>query len=260
MNVNMQQATQAAKKMADAGGDSHFLEEQMNPTRIKQYLDSGKDYDKVKGMKWLLAMMSKGRDASEFFSDVVKNVVAKSVEVKKMVYMYLSHYCDFNHQCRELALLSINSFQKDLAASNQLVRAMALRVMTSIRVPDVIQIQLLAVKKCAGDSSPYVRKCAANAIAKLVSLSDGAEQESCDQFVATLLNDTSPMVLGSAVTAFAEVCPQNWAIFHPNYRKLCQLLVLCRVPSRDFIDVGATAAWRRATRHSRRGDGAEGMI
>merc|ERR1712025_581960 len=35
-------------------------------------------------MKWLLAMMSKGRDASEFFSDVVKNVVAKSVEVKKM--------------------------------------------------------------------------------------------------------------------------------------------------------------------------------
>ena len=51
MNVSMQQATQAAK-MADAGGDSHFLEEQMNPTRIKQYLDSGKDYDKVKGMKW----------------------------------------------------------------------------------------------------------------------------------------------------------------------------------------------------------------
>ena len=48
----MQQAMQAAKKMADAGPDSHFLEEQMNPTRIKQYLDSGKDYDKVKGMKW----------------------------------------------------------------------------------------------------------------------------------------------------------------------------------------------------------------
>ena len=187
----------------------------------------GRFFSDFGAVRRLLAMMSIGRDASEFFSDVVKNVVSKSVEVKKMVYMYLSHYCDFNHQCRELALLSINSFQKDLAASNQLVRAMALRVMTSIRVPDVIQIQLLAVKKCAGDSSPYVRKCAANAIAKLVSLSDGAEQESCDQFVATLLNDTSPMVLGSAVTAFAEVCPQNWAIFHPNYRKLCQLLADC---------------------------------
>lgn len=41
-------------------GDSHFLDEQMNPTRIKQYLDSTRDYDKAKGMKWLLAMMSKG--------------------------------------------------------------------------------------------------------------------------------------------------------------------------------------------------------
>jgi vesicle coat complex subunit len=53
-------------------GESHFLEEQMNPVRIKQYLDAPRDYDKAKGMKWLLAMMSKGRDASEFFSDVVK--------------------------------------------------------------------------------------------------------------------------------------------------------------------------------------------
>ena len=91
---------QAASKMGPVSGDSHFLEEQMNPARIKQYLDSNRDYDKAKGMKWLLAMMSKGRDASEFFSDVVKNVVAKSVEVKKMVYMYLSHYCDANHSCR----------------------------------------------------------------------------------------------------------------------------------------------------------------
>ena len=100
----------------------------------------------------------------------MKNVVAKSVEVKKMVYMYLSHYCDANHACREMALLSINSFQKDLAASNQLIRAMALRVMTSIRVADIIQIQLLAVRKCASDSSPYVRKCAANAISKIYKL------------------------------------------------------------------------------------------
>ena len=74
MNVNMQQATQAAKKMADAGGDSHFLEEQMNPTRIKQYLDSGKDYDKVKGMKWCargVPSLSRHRRASSPGEEVV---------------------------------------------------------------------------------------------------------------------------------------------------------------------------------------------
>ena len=71
MNVNMQQATQAAKKMADAGGDSHFLEEQMNPTRIKQYLDSGKDYDKVKGMKWCDLRVLKCRGAFTSFKRLV---------------------------------------------------------------------------------------------------------------------------------------------------------------------------------------------
>ena len=75
--------------------------------------------DKLKGMKWLLAMVSKGRDVSEFFSDVVKNMAVRSVEVKKMVYIYLVHYADNDAQCRELALLSINSFQNDLRGSNQ---------------------------------------------------------------------------------------------------------------------------------------------
>ena len=91
-------------------------------------------------MKWLLAMLSKGNSVAEFFPDVVKNVVVKSIEVKKMVYIYLVHYADYNDNCREMALLSINSFQKDLAGANQLIRGLALRVMTSIRVPDIIQV------------------------------------------------------------------------------------------------------------------------
>jgi AP-3 complex subunit beta len=62
----------------------------MNPSRVRQYLNNPKEQEKAKGMKWLLAMMSKGDDASEFFPDCVKLVVCKQVEVKKMVYMYLT--------------------------------------------------------------------------------------------------------------------------------------------------------------------------
>ena len=54
--------------------------------------------------------------------------------------------------------------------TNPLIRGLALRVMTSIRVSDIIQIQLLAVRKCATDTSPYVRKCAANAVPKIFSM------------------------------------------------------------------------------------------
>ena len=203
-------------------------------TKLSPYLSSNQlspplpslilqEADKLKGMKWLLAMLSKGRDMSDFFPDVVKNVVVKSVEVKKMIYIYVVHYADYDNQCRETALLSINSFQKDMSGTNQLIRGLALRVMTSIRVPDIIQIQLLAVRKCATDSSPYVRKCAAVALTKVFSL-DPEQLVNLKQILEKLLKDSSTMVLGSAVAAFNEICPNSYEILHSTLRKLCHLL------------------------------------
>lgn len=174
-------------------------------------------------MKLLLAMLTKGREIPEFFPDVVKNVVVKSIELKKMVYIYLVHYADYDDNCREIALLSINSFQKDMSGGNQLIRGLALRVMTSIRVPDIIQIQLLAARKCAADSSPYVRKCAAIALPKIYNI-DKDQLDNLKQIIEKLLKDTSTMVLGSAVAAFNEICPTSYDLIHRSYRKLCHLL------------------------------------
>ena len=205
------------------GGDAHFFDDSTTPSKVRQYLDSTKEHDKLKGMKWLLAMLSKGRDVSEFFADVVKNVVVKSIEVKKMVYIYLVHYADYDHTCREIALLSINSFQRDMSGENQLIRGLALRVMTSIRVPDIIQIQLLAVRKCASDTSPYVRKCAAVALTKIHVL-DPEQINNLKSILEKLLKDNSTMVLGSAIAAYNEICPNSYEILHRSYRKLCHLL------------------------------------
>jgi AP-3 complex subunit beta len=66
----------------------------------------------------------------------------------------------------DLALLSINTFQKDLADSSPLIRAMALRVLSGIKVPMICGLVVLAIKKCAADLSPYVRKAASLAIPK----------------------------------------------------------------------------------------------
>eukprot|EP00639_Heterosigma_akashiwo_P035788 CAMPEP_0194714792 /NCGR_PEP_ID=MMETSP0296-20130528/6470_1 /TAXON_ID=39354 /ORGANISM="Heterosigma akashiwo, Strain CCMP2393" /LENGTH=299 /DNA_ID=CAMNT_0039614173 /DNA_START=1 /DNA_END=896 /DNA_ORIENTATION=- len=215
----------AMPSLSAIAGDAYFFEESMNPAQVKLLLNHTKESEKVKGMKWLLAMMSKGRDVSEFFTDVVKAVIAAHVEVKKMVYMFLVHYADHNDSCRELALLSINSFQKDLAASNQLIRACALRVMTSIRVPDIIQIQLLAARKCASDQSAYVRKCAANALPKIMAL-DADQGPECEKLLAKLLEDTSTMVLSSAMAVLEEVAPGPRAhrLLHAPFRKICHLL------------------------------------
>ena len=95
---------------------------------------------------------------------MVKNVASHNLEIRKLVYIYLLRYAE---QEPDLALLSINTFQKDLSDPNPLIRAMALRVLSGIQVPMIGSIVMLAIKKCAADISPYVRKAAALAIPKL---------------------------------------------------------------------------------------------
>lgn len=94
---------------------------------------------------------------------MVKNVSSHNLEIRKLVYIYLLRYSTLEP---DLALLSINSFQKDLNDSSPLIRAMALRVLSGIRVSMIGSIVVLAIKKCSTDSSPYVRKAAALAIPK----------------------------------------------------------------------------------------------
>lgn len=59
-------------------------------------------------------MIAKGRDASDLFPAVVKNVVSKNPEVKKLVYVYLVRYAEEQQDC---ALLSISTFQRALKVS-----------------------------------------------------------------------------------------------------------------------------------------------
>lgn len=123
-------------------------------------------------------MISKGKDVSSAFPDVVKNVISPNMEIRKLVYMYLVHYAELEPQ---KALLAINSLQKAQADPNQLLRytidipnsnsfqsASALRSMSSIRVKDIAQLIVLSVTKGIKDSSPYVRKTAAHAVPKIL--------------------------------------------------------------------------------------------
>jgi AP-3 complex subunit beta len=203
--------------------DAHFLDasSELKLDDVHRLLEAARPAkDKLNGMKRLLAMVTRGVDASAFFADVVKNVVTATGDVKKLVYMFLVHYAESQP---DLALLAINNFQKDLSDQNQLIRALALRVMSSIRVPMIAGLQVLAVKKCASDTSPYVRKTAALAIAKCHRL-DEDQLPNLVEIISTLLGDRSTMVLGAAVAAYWEVCPEQYELLHPHYRKLCHLL------------------------------------
>merc|ERR1712216_434637 len=141
--------------------DVQIAEEQRE---LDTKLRSTNTRDKLDALKRLIALMATGRDVSVFFPSVVVNIVSESFEVKVLVYMFLVRTAD---QKPEEALLSINSFQKDLAHPNPRVRALALRVMSSIRIQVIVPVVILAARKCAVDPSPYVRKSAAHAIPKI---------------------------------------------------------------------------------------------
>ena len=202
---------------------SPFCRAQIEEERreLDKALRSSVAREKLDGLKRLIGMMSTGRDVSQFFAAVVMNLAQDSFEVKVLVYIYLVRTAE---QKADEALLSINSFQKDLAHPNPRVRALALRVMSSIRVDVIVPVVILAVRKCAVDVSPYVRKAAAHAIPKVFRL-DKSRQHELVEIIETMLRDSTPFVLSSAVAAFQEVCPDRVDLIHRHFRKICRMLV-----------------------------------
>ncbi|XP_057475186.1 AP3-complex subunit beta-A-like isoform X1 [Actinidia eriantha] len=202
------------------GTDAHLYDDPED-VNIAPLLDSKFDSEKCEALKRLLALIAQGFDVPNFFPQVVKNVASQSLEVKKLVYLYLLHYAE---KRPNEALLSINCFQKDLGDPNPLVRAWALRAMAGIRLHVISPIVLVAVGKCARDPSVYVRKCAANALPKLYDLHLEENTATIEEIVGILLNDNSPGVVGAAAAAFASVCPNNLSLIERNYRRLCETL------------------------------------
>ncbi|KAL2830766.1 adaptin N terminal region-domain-containing protein [Aspergillus cavernicola] len=210
-------------------------------SHIKKLLDSRSDRDVLDGMRQIISLMYRPEPSNPFFSAVVKNVASANLEVKKLVYIYLVHHAEAEP---DLALLSINAIQKSLTDQNPQARAMALRTMSSIRVPVINQIVSLAIKRGCSDMSPHVRKAAALSIPKCYRL-DPSTQPQLVGYISTLLGDSQYFVAGPAVSAFLEVCPDRIDLIHKHYRGLVKKLV-------DMDEWGQLATMRLMTFYARK--------
>ena len=238
--VNDVSPSMEAVDMEPSSGATILHSEYKKHGDLREMLDSSKYSLKLDAMKRIISMMAKGRDVSDLFPAVVKNVASKNIEVKKLVYVYLTRYAE---EQQDLALLSISTFQRALKDPNQLIRASALRVLCSIRVPMIVPIMLLAIKESSVDMSPFVRKTAAHAIPKLYSM-DPEMKEELIMILEKLLADRTTLVIGSAVMAFEEVCPDKIELIHKNFRKLVSLLV-------DVEEWGQVVILNMLTRYGR---------
>lgn len=253
LTVEAAQAVGLSKKLGAGGASSRSIP----AAKLKALLDSRSDRDILDGLRRVVAvfvlakgvmllltdeqMIYQNKPCLPYFSSVVKNVANPNVEVKKLVYIYLLHYAESDP---DLALLSVNAIQKSLSDQNPQIRAMALKTMSGMRVPVISQIVSLAIKKGIGDMSPHVRKAAALAIPKCYRLDPSSLPQILD-YLSTLLADKQYFVVGPAVQAFLEICPDRIDLIHKHYRSLVKKLV-------DMDEWGQLATLRLLLIYSRK--------
>lgn len=219
---NFQETTRDLSLIAGPGSSTTYFDTSDEKLKeISKLLESRSERERLEGMKRIIAGMSKGRDMEPFFAQVVKNVVSQSIEIRKLVYIYLLRFASTNS---DLVLLSINTFQKDLSDPSPLIRSMSLRVLTSIRVPVIQGIVMLGLKKLVNDRNPWVRKSVAGGLAKVYEM-DNSSLPSLTSLLQSLLSSPSPLTLGASLTAFQEMCPERLDLLHPYFRHICRLIV-----------------------------------
>jgi len=102
---------------------------------LTQELMHKKEEKKCEAIKKIISYMTIGKDVSSLFFPVMKCLELQSLEIKKLVYLYIIHY---SRQRPDDAIMIIASFVKDATdKSNPLVRALAVRTMGCLRVANL---------------------------------------------------------------------------------------------------------------------------
>ncbi|KAL9089315.1 MAG: hypothetical protein Q9159_002616 [Coniocarpon cinnabarinum] len=223
--------------------------------QIKTLLNSKHDREILDGLRRFLTLTQSPKRradsdvASQLLPTILKNISSPNTHIRKLVYLILIQHAESD---QDTALLAINSIQKALSASDPHIRALALRTISSLRVPVIAQIVALGIKKGIGDMSPIVRKTAALAIPKCWKL-DPSTAPQLEGYLGQLLGDRQYIVVGAACTALLETelfdtqegMDKVIGMMHGVYRGLCKKLV-------DMDDWGQCAALRVLGMYARR--------
>ncbi|KAI0928751.1 hypothetical protein AcW1_005905 [Taiwanofungus camphoratus] len=174
-------------------------------------------------LKKIVANITMGNDMSPLFSDVVHCLGIPSLEIKKMVYLFL--VCYGRSKADQIHIV-IPSFLQDCEDRNPLIRALAIRTMSYIPIPVVTEELTEPLRHCLKDRDPYVRKTAAICVAKLYTADPRkAEKGGFVEMLRDLLLDSNATVVANAVAALSEIGDrQDGVIFKLNLTVANKLL------------------------------------
>lgn len=111
---------------AKRGEIQQLRDELQNPSKEK----------KKTALKKIIGAMTVGKDVSSLFADCVNCMQTSSIDLKKLVYLYVINYAKSQP---ELAILAVNTFRKDSMDTNPLIRALAVRTMGCIGLDEITE-------------------------------------------------------------------------------------------------------------------------
>eukprot|EP00300_Choanocystis_sp_HF-7_P036445 c52291_g1_i1.p1 GENE.c52291_g1_i1~~c52291_g1_i1.p1 ORF type:complete len:906 (+),score=209.44 c52291_g1_i1:57-2774(+) len=188
-----------------SGNDSKYFQTNKKGEipELKEELLEADEGKRKEAVKKVIAAMTIGKDVSPLFMNVISCMQTQNIEMKKLVYLYLMNYAKSQP---DLAILAVNTFVKDTEHLNPLIRALAIRTMSCIRVDKIIDHLLFPLQTCLKDEDPYVRKTAAIAVAKLYDMSpELVEEQGFLDTLREMLGDANPMVVANCVAALTEI-------------------------------------------------------
>ncbi|KAM6976979.1 AP-4 complex subunit beta-1 [Aplochiton taeniatus] len=177
----------------------------------------------------VIRVMSQGVDVSALFSEMVKACATADIVQKKLVYVFLCSYASLNP---ELSLLVINTLRKDCQDPNPMVRSLALRNMTNLRLPSLLEYVGQPLTAGLRDRAACVRRVAVLGWAKLHNLQASSDIDSTVvNELYSLLRDQDPVVMVNCLRALDEILKEESgvAINKPIAHHLLNRLKECDV-------------------------------
>ena len=158
-------------------------------------------------IKKVIAYMTLGIDVTKLFSEIVMASQTKDLIIKKMTYHYLITNAYLKH---DLAILVINTLQKDTKDDDPMIRGLALRSLCSLRINGIAEYVIAPLNSALNDHSGYVRSTAVCGIAKLHHFNAMRNEDSNDvkQFESKLresLFDTDPTVVINSIQTLNSI-------------------------------------------------------
>uniref|UniRef100_A0A3Q4BPS6 Beta-adaptin appendage C-terminal subdomain domain-containing protein n=1 Tax=Mola mola TaxID=94237 RepID=A0A3Q4BPS6_MOLML len=158
----------------------------------------------------VIRAMSQGVDVSGLFSEMVKACATVDIVQKKLVYIFLCSYATLNP---ELSLLVINTLRKDCQDPNPMVRSLALRNMTNLRLPSLVEYVEQPLTAGLRDRAACVRRVAVLGLAKLHNLQPNSDIDAAVvNELYGLLRDPDPVVMVNCLRALEEILKQEGGV------------------------------------------------